>query len=110
MPRPKRPRWISKHPEVKEFAPEGVSDKGEVTLSYEEYEAIRLVDFQGKDQAEASGEMNVSRQTFGRVLRQARYNLSKAIVTGRRLKVEGGCYELQRPGKGRRRRRGRNLS
>ena len=112
MPRHKRPRYISKHPEIKSFQPEGhdreSQDTDEISLSVEEFEAIRLVDYNGHDQSEAALHMNVSRQTFGRVLKQARYNLANAIVTGKRLKVGGGCYRIGQKGGGRRRRRGKN--
>ena len=112
MPRHKRPRYISKQPEIKSFQPEGLSSEpqsaDEINLSVEEFEAIRLVDYNGYDQSEAAENMNVSRQTFGRVLKQARYNLASAIVTGKRLKVGGGCYRIGHKGGGRRRRRGKN--
>ncbi|WP_300464371.1 DUF134 domain-containing protein [Desulfobacula sp.] len=102
MPRPKRPRTVESHPETKGFSPDGMPHSGETILSIEEYEAIRLSDYLGLDQSMASEQMNVSRQTFGRILRQARYNLSEALVTGKRLRVTGGCYQMQ--GRGRRRR------
>ncbi|MFO7754116.1 MAG: DUF134 domain-containing protein [Desulfobacteraceae bacterium] len=113
MPRHKRPRYISQHPEIKSFQPEGQSGDSqrpddEINLSVEEYEAIRLVDYMGYDQAEAALNMNVSRQTFGRVLKQARSSLATAIVTGKKLKVGGGCYRIGQKGRGRRRRHGKN--
>lgn len=117
MPRPKRPRCIVSRPVTRGFIPDGSPEAGEVILSLEEFEAIRVIDFEGMDQTQAAAMMNVSRQTFGRILRSARFNLSKALVTGQRLKVKGGCYELsgQRPfrghgrGKGQGRGRGRGL-
>ncbi|SDU56936.1 DUF134 domain-containing protein [Desulfobacula phenolica] len=106
MPRPKRPRYIQSHPDIQGFTPDGISHNGETVLSIEEFEAIRLSDYMGLDQSRAAEQMNVSRQTFGRILKQARYNLSEALVTGKRLKVTGGCYQMQ--GRGRRRRGGCN--
>ncbi len=106
MPRPKRPRYIQSHPDIQGFTPDGIPHNGETILSIEEFEAIRLSDYLGLDQSRAAEQMNVSRQTFGRILKQARYNLSEALVTGKRLKVTGGCYEMQ--GRGRRRRGARN--
>ena len=94
MPRPKRPRCITARPIIKEFRPIGVEERGEVTLTLEEFEAIRHIDFEGLDQSQASQIMNVSRQTFGRILRAGRFNLAKALVTARRLRVEGGCYKM----------------
>ncbi|MBU8911070.1 MAG: DUF134 domain-containing protein [Desulfobacterales bacterium] len=94
MPRPKRPRCINSRPIIKEFGPRGVKKSGEVTLSLEEFEAIRLIDFKGLDQTQAAEIMNVSRQTFGRILKAGRFNLSSALVTACRLKIEGGCYTM----------------
>lgn len=94
MPRPKRPRCIMSRPIIKEFRPEGFENKGEVTLSLEEFEAIRHIDFEGLDQSQAAQIMNVSRQTFGRILKSGRFNLSNAIVNAYCLKIEGGCYTM----------------
>ena len=100
MPRPKRPRCIISRPIIKEFRPEGIKAKEEVTLSLEEFEAIRHIDFEGLDQSQAAEIMNVSRQTFGRILNAGRFNLSKALVNAHRLKVEGGCYKIHGHGNG----------
>ncbi len=105
MPRPKRPRCIISRPVIKEFRPEGGEVRGEVTLSLEEFEAIRLIDFEGQDQSQAAEVMNISRQTFGRILKAGRFTLSKALVNGYRLKVTGGCYTLHGHGQGRGHRR-----
>jgi len=94
MPRPKRPRCIISRPIIKEFRPEGIEEKGESTLSLEEFEAIRHIDFEGLDQSQAAQIMNVSRQTFGRILKTGRFNLSSALVNGYRLTIEGGCYTM----------------
>jgi hypothetical protein len=48
--------------------------------------------------------MEVSRQTYGRILAHARSIVSEALVTGKALRIEGGAYEFR--GRGRRRRRG----
>ena len=107
MARPKRPRFIESRPDVQGFIPDGIDHTGDTTLPMEEFEAIRLSDYLGLDQSQAAEQMNVSRQTFGRILKQARFTLSQALVTGKRLRVTGGCYEMQTPNRGRRR-RGRN--
>jgi predicted DNA-binding protein (UPF0251 family) len=78
---------------------------GEVFLSIEELETIRLSDFEGLDQEAAANLMTVSRQTYGRILASARRKIGEALITGKALKVEGGTYEIR--GTQRRRRRGR---
>ncbi len=109
MPRPKRPRCVSGYPTVTAFVPEGRPLSGEVELSLEGIEAIRLSDFDGLHQEAAAQIMGVSRQTYGRILGEARHVISQAIVTGKRLVIRGGTYEVrQHRGRyGRRRRGGR---
>ncbi len=104
MPRPKKPRFVSGYPTLTAFIPEGVPIAGEVYLSVEELEAVRLSDFEGLDQEAAANLMEVSRQTYGRILARARQCISDALITGKALRIEGGDYEFR--GRGMRRRRG----
>jgi len=104
MPRPKKTRFVSAYPTLTAFIPKGVAVSGEVLLSVEELEAVRLSDFEGLDQEAAANLMEVSRQTYGRILARARHHISEALITGKALRIEGGDYEFR--GKGRRRRRG----
>ena len=106
MPRPKISRLVSGYPLARRFVPDGVEPSGEVSLTVEEMEAVRLSDFEGLDQQTAAGLMGVSRQTYGRVLGRARHRVAQALVTGKALRVGGGTYEF-RGGRGRRWRGGR---
>ena len=103
MPRPKKPRFVSGYPTITAFVPQGVPVTGELFLSVEELEAVRLSDFEHLDQESAANLMQVSRQTYGRILGRARSIVGEALVTGKALKVEGGHYEMRG---GRRRGRG----
>ncbi|MDZ7698508.1 MAG: DUF134 domain-containing protein [Deltaproteobacteria bacterium] len=109
MPRPRKLRSIQAHPVVTAFVPEGVPLKGTETtvLPLEGLEAIKLNDVQGLDQESAAKVMNVSRQTFGRILVEARAIVADALVSGKVLRIEGGHFDIARGGAGRRRRRGR---
>jgi uncharacterized protein len=106
MPRPRKRRFVQGHPVVDAFIPNSVPPWGreEVLLPVEGLEAIRLSDFQGLDQETAARMMNISRQTFGRVLAEARAIVADALVRGKVLKIEGGHFDI--PHRGRRRRRG----
>lgn len=75
----------------------------EVVLTVEGLEAIRLNDFEGLDQERAARRMNVSRQTFGRILAEARSVVAEALVMGKVLRIGGGHFLM--PPRGRRRRR-----
>lgn len=106
MPRPRKLRFVQGHPIVDAFVPNRVPPWGreEVFLPVEGLEAIRLSDFQGLDQETAASMMNISRQTFGRVLAEARAIVADALVMGKVLKIEGGHFDM--PPRVRRRRRG----
>lgn len=107
MPRPKKTRFVSGYPTIASFIPQGVPITGELNLSLEELEAIRLSDFERLDQESAANLMQVSRQTYGRILANARGIVGEALVTGKAVKIEGGHYEMRGGGRGRCRRKGR---
>ena len=107
MPRPKKPRFVSDYPFIAAFVPQGKPITGEVMLTVEELEAIRLSDFECLDQETAANFMKVSRQTYGRILTRARGIVSKSMITGKILKIAGGNYAMRGKGRHRRQRRGR---
>ena len=104
MPRPKKLRFVSAYPAIVAFVPRGMPIRGEISMSVEELEAIRLSDFEHLDQETAAKMMEVSRHTYGRILTRARSIVAEAIVTGKALIIAGGTYEFR--GMRRRRRRG----
>ena len=106
MPRPRKRRFVQGRPIAEAFLPSRTPPWGseEVTLPIEGLEAIRLNDFQGLDQETAARMMNVSRQTFGRILAEARTIVADALVMGKILRIEGGHFDLPPRGRGRRRR------
>jgi uncharacterized protein len=93
-PRPKRLRKISNLPAISGFKPYGSKgDKeshGSVFLQYEEYEAIRLCDYEMMNHFQASEIMNVSRPTLTRIYARARQKIAEAMVMGRQIVIEGG--------------------
>ncbi|MBM9520729.1 DUF134 domain-containing protein [Desulforhopalus vacuolatus] len=106
MSRPTKPRFVSAYPVMAAFVPRGVAVTGEVLISVEEFEAIRLSDFEHLDQEKAAAMMGVSRHTFGRLLGKARARVADALVLGKELRIEGGNYEIRGRGMQRRRRGG----
>lgn len=78
------------------FKPAGIPkcDLQEVTLSLDEFEAVRLADLQGEYQEEAAAAMGISRQTFGNILAKARRKIADCLVNGKALKIEGGHIEM----------------
>lgn len=66
-----------------------------VYLTYEELEAIRLVDLEGMDQQEAAFHMGVSRKTLWNDLKSARRKVAQALINGYAIRIEGGSYALR---------------
>lgn len=74
----------------------------QVALTVDELEAIRLADLEGLYQEEAAQRMNVSRQTFGRIIEAAHRKVADALVHGKALSIDGGSIEVTEPsGRGR---------
>lgn len=96
MPRPKKCRMVDAAPGVRLFKPQGIPARQleEVYLSLEGYESLRLADREGLRHDEAAQRMKVSRQTFGRILSEARKAVVDAIVEGLVLRIEGGHYQV----------------
>jgi len=91
MPRPKRRRRMNNPPHFKGFRPIGLSDETQpVVLNYEEYEAIRLSDYELLGQVEAAQVMDISRPTFARIYESARRKVARAFVQGKPIVFEGG--------------------
>lgn len=92
MPRPPCCRRVLSRPVASVFKPidSPACLSGEVVLTLDEFEAIRLSDFDGLYQEQSAQQMNVSRATFGRVLESAHQKVAQALVSGLALKIEGG--------------------
>jgi uncharacterized protein len=91
MPRPKRIRRMNNPPHFKGFSPIGLSDENHpVIINFEEYEAIRLSDFEFHGHVEAAQIMGVSRPTYTRIYESARRKVAAAFVQGRTIVFEGG--------------------
>ncbi len=91
MPRPKRIRKMTTPPHFKGYSPIGISDKqSPVILNFEEYEAIRLSDYELNSQADAAKIMEVSRPTFTRIYESARRKVALAFFMGKPIIFEGG--------------------
>jgi len=90
MPRNKIPRTILNKPKAIFYKPQGVClRKLElVKLANDEFEAIKLHDFDDLSQIKAAQSMNVSQPTFGRILNQAYRKISKALFEGKAIMIQ----------------------
>jgi predicted DNA-binding protein (UPF0251 family) len=74
------------------FKPKGIpASELEVTvLALDEFEALKLADFEQRYQEQAAKAMHISRQTFGRIVESARYKIAAALIHGYAIRIEGG--------------------
>jgi len=82
MPRRKHPRKIVAPPGFKGYRPYGITFEPEedVELLYEEYEAIKLSDYDLMPHHEACVLMGISRATFARIYESARRKIARAMA------------------------------
>jgi len=68
-------------------------------MSLDEFEAVRLADYEGLKQEEAARRLRVSRPTFSRIIGSAHNKISDALVNVKAIRIEGGCCKITRRGK-----------
>ena len=96
MPRRTRLRKVVAPPEFKGYKPYGtnkVSDE-HIELLYEEYEAIKLADYDLMNHKEASELMGVSRPTFARIYESARRKIALAFVETKEIRTVYGHTQM----------------
>jgi len=103
MVRPRRIRRIFFQPDVTFFKPAGIpmADLKETVLSFDELEAIRLIDSENMEQRKAGKKMKISQSTLSRLLRTGRKKLADAIINGQAIKIQGGNFKMAQPRGGR---------
>ena len=94
MPRPSRPRRICKEPAYDRFLPEGVACGGQVALTLDEYETLRLIDLGALTHEQCAQQMDISRTTVTEIYESARRKVADSLVNGKPLLIAGGHYRL----------------
>ena len=94
--RPRKCRIVRSSPSARFFKPRGIPlcELEIVSIKDEEWEAIRLADYEGLDHEQAAKNMGISRPTFSRVLASARIAVAKALAEGCALAIGGGDFQL----------------
>lgn len=95
MPRPVKLRQVCALPVHDRFAPVGQEGADAVVqMTVDEYEVIRLIDWEQMTQQECSERMQVARTTVQAIYDTARRKLADCLVNGRALQIVGGCYQV----------------
>ena len=93
--RQEKTRMIGTMPEYISFNPEGIPNGEKVTLTYDEFEVIRLIDLKHQNQTDTAAQMNVARTTVTAIYERARTKLADALINGKQLQIEGGKVEFK---------------
>ncbi|KGY10221.1 DUF134 domain-containing protein [Vibrio sinaloensis] len=90
MARPKIHRKVCTRAAYAFYKPNGVrmDELQIVELLPDELEALRLADQEGLNQIDAAVQMQVSRQTFGNIIKRARQKVASSIIQGHALKLQ----------------------
>lgn len=92
MPRQKKEKIVQNPPLFSLFKPAGIvrSACSRLSMTLDEYEAIRLADYRGLNHNEAAVEMEISRSTFSRLIECARQKTARFLIEGKELCIKGG--------------------
>lgn len=89
MPRNKCRRRVGFYPINTLYKPAGIParDLEIIIIDYDEIEAIRLADLECLYHEQAAEKMNVSRQTFGRIIESAHKKIAEGLIKGKALEI-----------------------
>jgi len=95
MPRPCKNRFISGWPGSVVYKPAGIPARTLVwlNLGLDEFETIRLLDYQSLEQEKVAELMGISRPTVTRIYASARKKIAEALTEGKAICIEGGPVE-----------------
>ena len=94
MARPCRWRRICTAPEFARFVPEGIPSPRSITLTVDEYEAVRLIDLMKCTHEQCAAQMDISRTTVTEIYESARTKIADSLIGGKTLVIAGGRYRL----------------
>ena len=96
MSRPLKWRKVCQLPAHAFFGPLGVGARKNhsIEMTVDEFECIRLIDYEGLNQEACAKSMNVARTTVQGIYAEARRKLAILLVESAALRIEGGEYQL----------------
>jgi predicted DNA-binding protein (UPF0251 family) len=94
MPRPRIFRRILEEPHTRCFKPEKENPESlePITITLDEFEAIRLRDYHDIQQKRSAEIMGISQPTFHRIYNSVRKKISKALIEGNTIIIVGDDF------------------
>lgn len=98
MGRPEKEKRVDAPPLFELYQPVGSADEdlNPIKLTLDEYEAVRLADYEELEHEAASIRMGISRPTFTKLITRARKKYSRLLIEGGLLYVGGGKIHFNR--------------
>lgn len=93
MPRPRKCRKVCRMPQQTCFSPFAECEDF-IFITVDEYEALRLIDYQGFSQQQCGEYMQIARATVQLIYDSARKKIATALVNGWGIKIKGGDFVL----------------
>lgn len=90
MARPCKRRRICGKPMCNRFTPQFAEEKEYIVLSLDEYECIRLIDYERLEQEQCAKQMGVSRATIQAIYKSAREKIADMVINAKELCISGG--------------------
>ena len=96
MPRPEKLKRVERLPRCCRFSGQRTGEcVPQISISVEEFETLRQIDYQGRTQAECAQRMGVGRSTVQALYNEARKKVARFLVEGAELTITGGLYTVQ---------------
>lgn len=94
--RPKKTRWVACEPGERCFRPQckPLKELKGITLSLDEFEALRLAHLENYDQSKIARQMKIHQSTISRILTSAHKKVTDALVNVKAIRIEQGCCQI----------------
>lgn len=96
----RKKRYARRLDNTRMFKPQGIpmSELDKVTINLDEFEALRLCDYEGLSQIEAAEDMQISRATVQRLLLSARNKIVDVILNNKMLEIKNDIRNIKLKG------------
>ena len=101
MKRYRKKRFARRLDQPRNYRPENGDQKQSIVISLDEFEALRLCDYEALSQVDAAQDMNISRATIQRLLQSGREKIIKAVLMHRGFKIENTIEHIKLKGENR---------
>ena len=81
-------------PRAESFGPSSCRSAGQINLTLDEFESVRLIDVEGMNQEQCAAQMGIARTTAQAIYNSARHKTGLALTEGLDLIISGGEYQL----------------